>query len=63
MDQISIKTRNPKRRLFLNIDQKRSLAAGVYLSDAPDPLPSPPPRYTRLYLFTQGRGGGGWVNQ
>jgi hypothetical protein len=37
------------------------MAAGVYLSTQPDPLP---PRYTLykyipLYLFTQGRGGGG----
>jgi hypothetical protein len=57
MDQISVKKPNPKCRLFLKVDQYRYLAAGVYLSKAPD-LPPPPPRYT-LYLFTQGRGGGG----
>jgi hypothetical protein len=44
MDQISIKTPNPKCRLFLKIDQKRYLAAGFYL--APDPLPPPPPLHT-----------------
>ncbi len=44
------------------VDQKRYLAAGVYLSEAPDP--PPPPVHTvckhvpPLYLFTQGRGGG-----
>ncbi len=54
-EQISLKTPNPKCRLFLKIDQQRYLAAGVYLSEAPDPLP--PPRYT-LYFFTQGRGTG-----
>jgi hypothetical protein len=62
MDQISIKTPNPKCWLFLKIFQQRYLAAGVYLSEAPDP--SPPPCYTQyedilLYLFTQGRGGEG----
>jgi hypothetical protein len=42
------------------------LAAGVYPSEAPDPLPlhCPPLCYTlyeyiSLYIFTQGRGGGG----
>ncbi len=35
MDQITIKTPNPKCRLFLKIDLKRDLAAGVYLSEAP----------------------------
>jgi hypothetical protein len=63
MDQISIKTPNPKCRLFLKIYQERYLAAGVYLSEAPDPLP-PTPSYTLyeyipLYIFTQGRGRGG----
>ena len=63
MDQISKKIPNPKCRLFLKIDQKRYLAAGAYLSEAPGPRP-PPPRYRLyeyipLYLFTQGRGGGG----
>jgi hypothetical protein len=54
MDQISIKTPNPKRRLFLNIDQKRYLAAGIYLSEATDPLPSPPPvtQCMNTYLCT-----------
>jgi hypothetical protein len=35
MDQITIKTPNPKCRLFLKIDLLRDLAAGVYLSEAP----------------------------
>jgi hypothetical protein len=39
MDQISLKTPNPKCRLFLKIHQERYLAAGVYLSEAPDPPP------------------------
>jgi hypothetical protein len=63
MDQIAIKTPNPKMSAFLKIGQQRYLAAGVYLSEAPYPLP---PRYTLneymypcIYLFTQGRGGGG----
>ncbi len=39
MDQITIKTPNPKGRLFfLKIDLLRNLAAGVYLSEAPSPL-------------------------
>ena len=60
MDQISIKAPNPKCRLFLKIDQKRYLAAGGYLSEAPDPLPPPYTlyEYISLYLFTQGKGGG-----
>jgi hypothetical protein len=37
MDQISIKTPNPKGRLFFKIDLLRDLAAGVYLSEAPSP--------------------------
>ena len=37
MDQIALLTANPKCRLFLKIYQKRYLAAGVYLSEAPDP--------------------------
>jgi hypothetical protein len=40
MDQISIKTPNPKYRLFLKIYQHRYFAAGVYLSEA-----SSPPRF------------------
>ncbi len=39
MDQISLKTPNPKCRLFLKIDQERYLAAGVYLSEAPPSHP------------------------
>jgi hypothetical protein len=39
------------------------LLAGVYMSEAPDPLPPPPCNtlyeYIPLYLFTQGRGEGG----
>jgi hypothetical protein len=35
MDQMTIKTPNPKFRLFLKIDLERDLAAGVYLSEAP----------------------------
>ncbi len=35
MDQITIKTPNPKGSLFLKIDLKRDLAAGIYLSEAP----------------------------
>ncbi len=46
MDQISKKTPNPKCRLFKKIDLLWYLAAGVYLSDAPYPLP----RYT-LYEY------------
>jgi hypothetical protein len=37
MDQISIKTPNPKCRRFLKIDQKRYLAAGVNMSEDPSP--------------------------
>ncbi len=39
-DQISVKTLNPKCWLFLKIDQLIYLAAGVYLSEAPNPPPS-----------------------
>jgi hypothetical protein len=52
----------PYCRLFLKVYQYWYLAAGVYLSEAPDP---PPPYYTDtlyenlpLYLFTQEGGGG-----
>ncbi len=53
------KDTKPLMSVFFRIGQLRYLAAGVYLSEAPDPLP--PPRYTLyeyipLYLFTQGRG-------
>ena len=55
-------TPNPKCRIFLKVDQKRYLAEGVYLSEAPIPPPSPVKHCyesTPLYLFTQGRGVGG----
>jgi hypothetical protein len=59
MENIPIKTPNPKCRLFLQIDQYRYLAAGVYLSEAPDLLP-PPPRYTLYeYMYLIHTGGGG----
>ncbi len=70
-DQISIKTPNPKCRLFLKIYQERYLAAVVYLSEAPFPPMTPysPPPYTlytcvhcgdcTVYLFTKGKEGGG----
>jgi hypothetical protein len=62
MDQVYIKTPNPKCRLFLKIYQQMYMAAGVYLSEAPDPL-APLLHTVRihvpLYLFTQGGGGGG----
>jgi hypothetical protein len=48
MDQISKKTSNPKCLLFLKIDQLWYLAAGVYLSE--DPYPLPPSRYA-LYEY------------
>jgi hypothetical protein len=63
MDQISIQTANPTCRLFLKIDQYKYLAAGVYLSEAPDP---PPPdthcmsTFTAVLIHTvKGEGGGG----
>jgi hypothetical protein len=37
MDQITIKTPNPKGRLFLKIDLERDLAAGVYQPQAASP--------------------------
>jgi hypothetical protein len=61
MDQISIKIPDLKCGLFLKIDQKRYLAAGVYLSQAPVPLPPPFTtlyEYIPLYLYL-GRGGRG----
>jgi hypothetical protein len=67
MDQISIKTPNPKCQLFLKIDQQRYLAAGVYLSEAPYPLPLCYTLYEYiplyLFLFTQGRGGGWGIGE
>jgi hypothetical protein len=39
---IIYKDNNPKYRLFLKINQRRYLAAGVYMSEAPVPHP----RYT-----------------
>ncbi len=60
MDQIYIKTANPKC-LLLTMDQKRYLAAGVYIPYPP--YPPPPMLHTvhmnTLYLFTKRRGGGG----
>jgi hypothetical protein len=38
IDQITIKTPNPKGRLFLKTDLYRNLAACVYLSEDPSPL-------------------------
>ncbi len=44
------------------IDLYRDFAAGIYLSEAQNPIPPPPLQtvyvYT-VYLFTQGRGEGG----
>ncbi len=57
MDQIIIKTPNPKDRLFLKIDRYSDLAARVYLSEAP-PLCYTLYKYISLYLLSQGRGGG-----
>jgi hypothetical protein len=37
MDKITIKTPNPKGRLFIKIGLQRDLAEGVYLSEAPSP--------------------------
>jgi hypothetical protein len=37
MDKITIKTPNPKGRLFCKLYLSRDLAAGVYLSEAPSP--------------------------
>ncbi len=51
MDQISIKTPNPKCRLFYKIVQYRYLAAGVYLPEAPNP--PPPPCFTQDLYKTQ----------
>jgi hypothetical protein len=41
-------------------DLLREFAAGVYLSEAQNPIPPPPLRtvYSILYFFTRGRGGG-----
>jgi hypothetical protein len=47
MDQLSMKILDPKCRLFLKFFEQY-LAAGVYLSKAPFPIP--PPRYT-LYEY------------
>ena len=63
MHQISKKTTNPKCRLFSKIELKRYMAAGVYLFEAHGPPPPPVTNcmneYIPLYLFTQGKGGGG----
>jgi hypothetical protein len=66
MDHIYIKTPNLECRLFLKMYQQMYMAAGVYLSKAPDHLPPPTPvthcmnTCTSIqYLFTQGGGGEG----
>jgi hypothetical protein len=63
MDQISIKTPNPKCRLFLKIDQERYLAVGVYLSETPDPPTHCYTLYEYMYpctvLIHTGQAGGG----
>ncbi len=62
MDQIAIKTPNPKCRLFLKLTSKGTWRQ-VFICQRP-PIPSfTPPWYTLcgylpLYLFTQGMGGG-----
>jgi hypothetical protein len=60
MDQIPIKTPNPKCRLFLKIDQKKVLGVGCYLSEAHDP---PPPvthcMNTFPCTYSHREGGGG----
>ncbi len=51
---------------FLKIEQERNLAAGVYLSEAPDPLPPPPIRTVRIHtpvLIHSGKGGGGGAGE
>ncbi len=59
------KIRQCKMSSFKNIDLKRDFVAGVYLSEAQKPI-LPSPLHTvyvhNLYLFTQGKGGGG-LNQ
>jgi hypothetical protein len=65
MDQISLKTPNPKCRLFLKIYQQRYLAAGVYLSEAPDP-PLPPIKHcvnTYPCTYSHREGGGMGVGE
>jgi hypothetical protein len=61
MDQISIKTPNPKCRIFFKIDQQSYLAAGFHLSEARDHLPSPPPvtHCMNTYPCTYSHRGGG----
>jgi len=52
------------------IDLQRNFAAGVHLSEVQNPPPPPPTHWIRVYtihytvyLFTQGRGIGGELNQ
>jgi hypothetical protein len=59
MDQISVKMPNTKCRLFLNIYQQRYLAAGVYLSEAPNHLPPPVTHCMNTYLCTYSHMEGG----
>ncbi len=51
---------------YKKIDLLRNFAAGVYLSEAQNPIP-PPPLHTvyvyKVYLFSQGREEGGELNQ
>jgi hypothetical protein len=68
MDQISIKTPNPKCRLFLEIDQWSHLGGRCLSVWGPRSPPPPlPPLHTGgihvpLYLFT-GEGGGVGVDE
>jgi hypothetical protein len=60
IDQINVKTPNPKGRLFLKIGLQRDFAAPTPLRTPYSPLLSSLHTvyvYT-IYLFTQGRGGG-----
>ncbi len=67
MDQISLKTPNPKCRLFLTIDQKRYLAAGVNMSEVPYPLRCNIVLYEYMYPCTYSHrevgGGGRWTSK
>ncbi len=63
-DQITIKTPNPKGRLFLKIDLQWNLAAGFYLSEAPSLLiHTVQYKFMPLYLFTHEKGRRGEDNQ
>ncbi len=61
-DQISIKTPNPKYRLF------SKFASGVYLSEAPNPLPPPLLHTVWMHVlyhctYSHKEGGGRWTNE